>query len=60
MTRPIEAADLSDAAFLRATELLRQIRAQNPQLPFRVACDRALRQAYLEDQHPQPVEHRAA
>jgi len=42
MPRPIEAADLSHAAFVRAAELLRQIRAANPDLPFRVACQRAL------------------
>jgi len=60
MPRPIEATDLSDAAFIRATELLRQIRAANPDLPFRVACQRALRQAYLEDQDRQRVPHKAA
>lgn len=50
MPRSIEAADLSEAAFLYAGKLLRQIRAANPDLPFRVACQRALRQAYEENQ----------
>jgi hypothetical protein len=34
--------------FLRAIELLRQIRAANPDLSFEAACKRALRLAYLE------------
>ncbi len=48
--RRLEAADLSWPAFLRATELLQRIRAVTPDLPFRVACNRALRQAHDEDQ----------
>jgi len=60
MPRPIEAVDLSHAAFVRATELLRQIRAANPDLPFRVACQRALQQAYLEDQDRQRRPREAA
>jgi len=60
MPRPIEATDLSDHAFLRATALLVKIRAEQPGLSRKKACNRALKQAHLEDQDRQRVPHRAA
>ena len=45
----LEAAHLSDNAFLRATQLLKEMRAENPSTPFSIACDQALRQSWIED-----------
>ncbi len=50
MPRRIEAADLSDHASVKAMQLLQRIRAVDSEVPFGVACQRALRLAYLEDQ----------
>jgi hypothetical protein len=55
----LEAADLSDSAFARATKLLRAIRAEHPDLPFRMACNQALRQAWIEEHEALRPEHAA-
>ena len=49
LPRRLEAADLSDAAFWRATELLQPIMTEDPSLPFEAAWATAVRQAYEED-----------
>lgn len=48
LPRNLEAAHLSSRALLRATELLKRIRAENQDLPFRIACRQALSQAWYE------------
>ncbi|MGD0202179.1 MAG: hypothetical protein ABSD27_15700 [Bryobacteraceae bacterium] len=49
MTSKAGAAHLSDCVFIRATSLLEQIRAEQPHLTFMLACEQALRQAWIED-----------
>jgi hypothetical protein len=42
LPRRVEAAHLSDRAFLRAAQLLPDVRATSPDMPFTVACGQAL------------------
>lgn len=60
MPRRLEAYHLSDRGFPRAMQLPAEIRAANPGTPFKVARNKALRQAWIENREAPCGRHDAA
>ena len=54
--RKLAAADLSARAFIRATRLVEQLLAENPDMPFTKTCQQTGPQAHTKDCERRPKE----